>query len=87
MSTEIVTRRVFITYATAAGSVMAFAPGMSLAHSWACVSTFVVSFHLDQPFVDFSGQCQPYRPPAGCRSGEPLANLSDTEFYSCKYGA
>ncbi|MEJ1962376.1 MAG: hypothetical protein WDO56_12875 [Gammaproteobacteria bacterium] len=45
----------------------------------------VVSFHLDQPYVDLTGLETPYVPPAGMRSGEPLAALSD-EALSRYYG-
>lgn len=37
----------------------------------------VVSFHMDQPYVDHSGTAQPYVPPAGARSAEHIASLND----------
>lgn len=37
----------------------------------------VVSFHMDQPYVDYSGTADPYRPPAGARSAEFIASLDD----------
>ena len=37
----------------------------------------VVSFHLDQPYLDLTGRAIPYLPPAGLRSGQPLAQLSE----------
>ncbi len=40
----------------------------------------VVSFHIDRPYLDLSGTAEPYIPPAGTRSGQPAATLSDTEF-------
>lgn len=43
----------------------------------------VVSFHLDQPYLDMTGTAVPYIPPAGTRSGQPLAELSVEEFYAC----
>jgi hypothetical protein len=45
----------------------------------------VVSFHLDQPYFDLTGLEKPYIPPAGMRSGEPLAGLGD-EAFSRYYG-
>src|SRR4051794_12446499 len=45
----------------------------------------VVSFHLDQPYLDLTGLEKPYIPPAGMRSGAPLAGLSD-EVFSRFYG-
>jgi hypothetical protein len=37
----------------------------------------VVSFHMDQPYVDYSGTAEPYVPPAGARSAEFLASLDE----------
>ncbi len=37
----------------------------------------VVSFHLDQPYLDLTGRGIPYLPPAGLRSAQPLAQLSE----------
>jgi hypothetical protein len=45
----------------------------------------VVSFHLDQPYLDLTGLEKPYIPPAGMRSGAPLAELGD-EVLSRFYG-
>jgi hypothetical protein len=42
--------------------------------------TPVVSFFLDQPYLDTSGLGVPYRPPQGMRAGQPLAELSELEF-------
>lgn len=41
----------------------------------------LVSFHIDRPYLDFSGTAEPYIPPAGARSAEPAAALSDAEFW------
>jgi hypothetical protein len=43
----------------------------------------VVSFHMDQPYLDLTGTAVPYLPPAGTRSGQPLADLSVEEWYAC----
>jgi hypothetical protein len=37
----------------------------------------VVSFHMDQPYVDYSGAAEPYVPPVGARAAEHIASLSD----------
>jgi hypothetical protein len=42
--------------------------------------TPVVSFFLDQPYLDPSGVGEPYLPPRGLRAGEPLARLSEREL-------
>jgi hypothetical protein len=42
----------------------------------------VVSFFLDQPYVDTSGLGVPYLPPRGLRAGQPLAALGQQEFRS-----
>ena len=42
--------------------------------------TPVVSFFLDQPYLDPSGVGEPYLPPQGLRGGEPLARLSEREL-------
>ncbi len=46
----------------------------------------VVSFHLDQPYLDLTGLEKPYIPPGGMRSGAPLAALSEEEVLSRFYG-
>jgi hypothetical protein len=46
----------------------------------------VVSFHLDQPYLDLTGLEKPYVPPAGMRSGAPLAALGEEEVFSRLYG-
>jgi hypothetical protein len=40
----------------------------------------VVSFYMDRPYLDPTGMAEPYVPPAGARSAQPLAELSDEEF-------
>ena len=46
----------------------------------------VVSFHLDRPYLDLTGLEKPYVPPAGMRSGAPLAALGEEEILSRFYG-
>ena len=52
----------------------------------AALGSPVVSFHLDQPYLDLTGLEKPYIPPAGMRSGAPLAALSEEEVLSRFYG-
>ena len=40
----------------------------------------VVSFHMDQPYVDRSGTAMPYYPPPGVRSADAAAHLSEEVF-------
>jgi len=42
----------------------------------------VISFHPDAPFLDYSGQGIPYRPPPGLRGAAALARLTEAELYS-----
>jgi hypothetical protein len=42
----------------------------------------VVSFHLDQPYLDMTGRGVPYIPPPGMRSGQSIADLSEHAFHS-----
>jgi hypothetical protein len=42
--------------------------------------TPVVSFFLDQPYLDATGLDEPYRPPQGMRAGQAVASLSEQEF-------
>jgi hypothetical protein len=40
----------------------------------------VLSFHLDQPYLDITGGAKEYRPPIGARGGAAVAELSDAEL-------
>jgi hypothetical protein len=40
----------------------------------------VVSFFVDQPYLDMSGLAEPYEPPRGLRSGQAFARLSEAEL-------
>ena len=42
----------------------------------------VVSFHLDQPYLDMTGRGVPYIPPPAMRSGQSIADLSDHALHS-----
>ena len=57
-----------------AGATAATQPGIPPKHAP------VVSFFLDQPYLDQSGWGEPYRPAAGVRGGQPLATLSEEDF-------
>ncbi|HEY8508367.1 MAG TPA: twin-arginine translocation signal domain-containing protein [Steroidobacteraceae bacterium] len=91
--TQRLTRRVFITYAAATGgAVVAAQMTMPLAAApiiqceserpvtHACEP--ILSFHLDRPYVDYSGTAEPWRPPRGLRSGAAIAGLSEEELRS-----
>jgi hypothetical protein len=41
----------------------------------------VLSFHLDRPYVDLSGNAIAYRPPAGARGGEAIARLAEADLF------
>ncbi len=43
-------------------------------------ATPVVSFFLDQPYLDTTGLATPYQPPVGLRGGRSLAELTEGEF-------
>ena len=47
----------------------------------------IVSFHLDQPYLDLTGKQKPYIPPAGMRAGAPLAALTEEQLLSRFYGS
>jgi hypothetical protein len=40
----------------------------------------VLSFHLDQPYLDITGGAKEYRPPLGARGGAAVAELNDAEL-------
>jgi hypothetical protein len=95
-----VSRREFLFAVPAASAALAFLPASAAvaAHVPALRAAVrnalgesagrgqpVVSFHLDQPYFDITGLEKPYVPPAGMRSAEPLAALSD-EALSRFYG-
>lgn len=97
MSRGRLTRRGFIARAAALGSlVLGTVPAPGLARVVAPVMnavargreiapgraiTPVVSFHLDRPYLDFTGKAIPYLPPAGARGAEGLAGLSEADLF------
>jgi hypothetical protein len=40
----------------------------------------IVSFHMEQPYLDRTGTAIHYRPPRGARSAAPVAYLSEEKF-------
>lgn len=91
--TQRLTRRVFVTYAAATGGALvavqmtmplAAAPLNSCDSERPLKRTCepILSFHLDQPYVDHSGTAEPWQPVRGLRSGDPVAQLSDEELRS-----
>jgi len=72
-----VSRRKFLIAMPAAGAALALMPSLAIKNAP------VVSFHLDQPYLDLTGLEKPYVPPVGMRSG---ASLSEEEVFSRFYG-
>ena len=87
-----VSRREFLVRVPATGAALALMPSLAILGSpqspggWQAPHAPVVSFHLDQPYLDLTGLEKPYVPPAGMRSGAPLAALSEEEVFSRFYG-
>jgi len=87
MCDAVLTRRDFVAVVAAAAGVVAnpLRGALRTLGSSTPVSARrkpVVGFHMDRPYLDPSGMAEPYLPPAGTRSGEILAQLSETEFLS-----
>ncbi len=83
------TRRGFLGKFAVAGAAVAGArliPGGGMLSASAAtvesseVCAEVVSFHMDQPYLDTTGKAAPYHPPDGARSAAPVAHLSDEAF-------
>jgi hypothetical protein len=94
------TRRAFVRGLAVSSAVVAVAPGWAAAADAAVATEFahapalthagptaVVSFYMDQPWLDVSGRALAYLPPAGMRSAQPLAELSEAAFQYCFCGA
>jgi hypothetical protein len=91
------TRREFLVTVPAAGVALALrgpqSPGglegvspLSRPAIESLFATPVISFHLDHPYLDLTGQQKPYIPPAGMRAGAPLAALTEEQLFSRYYG-
>jgi hypothetical protein len=77
------TRRGFLGRLAVAGAAMGRAwliPGSGLLQSALDSRVEVVSFHMDQPYLDLTGKAAPYHPPLGARSASPVAHLSEEAF-------
>ncbi len=78
---QLLTRRAFARTWAAAGAVIAFAPHeIVLSAMTPSDNVAVVSFHMDRPYLDRSGTAVPYHAPAGARSAQFAAQLSEEEF-------
>ena len=80
-------RRIFVAWVAAGGAVaVAFpyafavaAPAQSHSADPARLKP-VVGFYMDRPYLDLTGMAKPYIRPIGTRSGQVLADLSETEY-------
>jgi hypothetical protein len=73
-----ITRRDFIGIFIGAGAALTLIPAVPLPAALSIRSRQpVVSFHMDQPYLDWSGTAMPYYPPPGIRSGQIVANFYD----------
>ncbi|HXX44178.1 MAG TPA: twin-arginine translocation signal domain-containing protein [Candidatus Acidoferrales bacterium] len=78
---QVLTRRAFARMVAAAGAAIAFAPHeILLSETMPSHNEAIVSFHMDRPYLDRSGTAIPYYPPAGARSAQFAAQLSEEEF-------
>jgi hypothetical protein len=78
------TRRTFLGVVALGGAALV-APACALLPQVARAEgrhTPVVSFHMDQPYLDMAGTAIPYYPPPGVRSGDAAALLSEDVFRS-----
>lgn len=70
------TRRTFMGAIALGGAALVVPAGTLLGKS----ERPVVSFHMDQPYLDMTGTAIPYYPPPGLRSGDSAARLSEEVF-------
>jgi hypothetical protein len=75
----VMTRRGLLGRLAAAVSALAVIPLRPLSFGTASPPEGrpVVSFHLDRPYLDWSGMAIPYHPPLGARSAEVAAHLTE----------
>lgn len=81
------TRRAFIGHIAAAGAAAGAVCVIPAARCFARSLEMdrarfqpVVSFHMDQPYLDMTGAALPYLPPDGVRSAEPAASFDEEVF-------
>jgi hypothetical protein len=88
LSTWLTRRRLLARLAAASAAVGAtwLVPGISIAAQGDSheIRNEVVSFHMDQPYLDPTGRAAPYYPPAGARSASPVAHLSEEMLRSAQ---
>jgi hypothetical protein len=83
VSTEFdASRRKFLVNMTIAGGALHAWPALSWnmeasVHVAPAVGVPVVSFHMDQPYLDLWGTAQPYLAPEGVRAAEPFCPCDD----------
>jgi hypothetical protein len=94
MSGAGLTRRAFVARAAAVSSFVGVLPSFALGREAASIAfmpepvtgshpTPIISFHLDQPYLDATGTGVPYEPPAGARGADALGALSEAELFCC----
>jgi len=78
----LLTRRAFARVLAAAAAAIAISPGkIVLASAISSAGTHaIVSFHMDQPYLDRTGTAVPYYPPAGARSAQSAGLLPEELF-------
>jgi hypothetical protein len=78
------TRRTFLGVIALGGAALVVPGGALLAQAERAGgrASPVVSFHMDQPYLDMTGTAIPYYPPPGVRSGDSAARLSEDAFRS-----
>jgi len=78
----LLTRRAFARVLAAAAAAFAITSGkIALASAISSAGTrAIVSFHMDQPYLDRTGTAVPYYPPAGARSAQSAGLLSEELF-------
>jgi hypothetical protein len=76
------TRRSFLSVLGAAGAALGMPARMLFSKSVKAAEPRgpVVSFHMDRPYLDWSGTAEPYYPPCGARSAQAVAHLSEEAF-------
>lgn len=83
-----ISRRRFLHVTVAVSGALVALPRSGLAAPTALLAAEpkaaqpVISFHMDQPYVDYSGTAQPYVPPSGARSAHAIAELNDEAVFA-----
>jgi hypothetical protein len=83
---RLLTRRDFIGALAGAGAALGSIPTWQVDVAQSTASRRpIVSIHMDQPYLDWSGTAMPYYPPAGSRSAQILAKLDEESLrlYHC----